>query len=266
MTTLNFGFGPLEAEFWRWMFLMTRVGAAMLAAPFFGSASVAPQVRVMLTAAVAALVAGWTHAAAPAVLFSAAGLMAVLGEVLVGLTLGFVLQFAFAAPVIAAELVGGGMGMGMAASVDPQSGAHSPALGQYYGVVLTLVFLALGGHLQWIALVVRSYEVFPPGQTWLGAQRLAMVAGFAAAMFAAAIAMALPIVLVQLLVHVVTGILSRSAPALNLFSLGLPAGIIAGFAALIAAAPMLTDRMTDLSVDAIAATAQVLAPETSAAP
>ena len=260
MLALHFGFGALETEFWRWMFLMTRIGAAMLAAPFFGSASVAPQVRVMLTAAGAALVAGWTHAAAPAALFTAAGLLSVLGEVLVGLTLGFVLQFAFAAPLIAAELVGGGMGMGMAASVDPQSGAHSPALGQYYAVVLTLVFLALGGHLQWIALVVRSYEVFPPGQTWLGAERFAMVAGFAGAMFATAVAMALPITLVLLLVQLLTGVLSRSAPALNLFSLGLPAGIIAGFAALIASAPLLAERMADLSVDAISATAQVLSP------
>jgi flagellar biosynthetic protein FliR len=260
MTTLHFGFGPLEVEFWRWMFLMTRIGAAMLAAPFFGSASVAPQVRVMLAAAVAALVAGWTHAAAPAALFSAAGLLSVLGEVLVGLTLGFVLQFAFAAPVIAAELVGGGMGMGMASAVDPQNGAHSPALGQYYAVVLTLVFLALGGHLQWIALVVRSYEVFPPGQTWLGAQRMGQVAGFAGTMFAAAVAMALPITLVLLLVQLLTGVLSRSAPALNLFSLGLPAGIVAGFAALIASAPLLGDRMADLSAAAISATAQLLEP------
>ncbi len=259
MTTLNFGFGPLEIEFWRWMFLMTRIGAAMVAAPFFGSPSVAPQVRVMLTAAVAALVAGWTHAVAPAALFTTAGMMSVLGEVLVGLTLGFVLQFAFAAPLIAAELVGGGMGMGLASAVDPQNGVHSPALGQYYAVVLTLAFLAAGGHLQWIALIVRSYEVFPPGHTWLGAERIGQVAGFAGAMFTAAIAMALPITLMLLLVQVLTGVLSRSAPALNLFSLGLPAGIIAGFAALIASAPLLTDRMVDLSADAISATAQILA-------
>ena len=60
-------------------------------------------------------------------------------------------------------------------------------------------------------------------------------------MFATAVAMALPVTLVLLLVQVATGVLSRSAPALNLFSLGLPAGVLAGFAALLAAAPMLGD-------------------------
>jgi flagellar biosynthetic protein FliR len=53
-------------------------------------------------------------------------------------------------------------------------------------------------------------------------------------------------------------VLGRSAPALNLFSLGLPAGIAAGFAALIASAPLLTDRLMLMTQDSIAAVARVL--------
>ena len=45
MLALHFGFGALEAEFWRWAFLMTRIGAAMVAAPFFGATNVPAQVR-----------------------------------------------------------------------------------------------------------------------------------------------------------------------------------------------------------------------------
>jgi flagellar biosynthetic protein FliR len=255
---LDFGFGPIEAEFWRWLFVMTRIGAAMLAAPFFGAASVAPQARVIVTGAIAVLVCAWTPVAAPPALLSANGLLMVLGEVLVGLTLGFVLQIAFAAPTIAAEIIGGSMGMAMASTVDPHSGTHSPALGQYFAVVLTVVFLALGGHLQWIHLVVDSYQAFPPGQTWIGPGKLATVAGFAGTMFATAVAIALPVTLVLLVVQVVTGVLSRSAPALNLFALGLPAGVLAGIAALIASAPLITDQMTDLSARAVAQTRSVL--------
>jgi flagellar biosynthetic protein FliR len=48
MIQMNFGFGPLEAEFWRMVFLMTRCGAALFAAPLFGSAQVPAQVRVVL--------------------------------------------------------------------------------------------------------------------------------------------------------------------------------------------------------------------------
>jgi flagellar biosynthesis protein FliR len=185
------------------------------------------------------------------------GLLVLAGEALIGLALGFVLQLAFAAPTLAAEVIGGAMGMSIASTVDPHSGSHSPALGQYYAVVLTLVFFALGGHLQWIALVVESYRAFPPGETWLGAAGAAGIATFAAQMFATAVAIALPVTLVLLVVQVVTGVLSRSAPALNLFALGLPAGILAGLAALIASAPLVTDRLGELSAQAIAATAAI---------
>jgi flagellar biosynthetic protein FliR len=255
---LTFGFGPVEAEFWRWLFVMTRIGAAMLAAPFFGAGSVPMQARVVVTGAIAVMVCAWTPVAAPAALLSANGIMMVLGEVLVGLALGFVLQLSFAAPTLAAEIIGGSMGMAMATAVDPSSGTQSPALGQYFGVVLIVIFLALGGHLQWIHLLIDSYRVFPPGQTWLGPEKLSMIAGFAGTMFATAVAIALPVTLVLLVVQVVTGVLSRSAPALNLFALGLPAGVLAGIAALIASAPLITDQMIDLSTQAIAQTGKVL--------
>ncbi len=251
MNQIDFGFGPLENELWRLLFAMVRIGAAMLAAPLFGAASVPVQLRIVLSGAIGVMICAWVPFAVPPALFSLAGLLAVAGEVLVGLALGFVLQLSFAAPTIGAEIIGGAMGMGIATAADPSSGAHSPALGQYFAVVLTLVFLALGCHLQWIGLIVKSYAVFPPGHSWLGAERLAGVAGFASAMFATAITIALPVTMVLLVVQVATGILSRSAPALNLFALGLPAGVLAGIAALIAAAPLLTDQMTDLSATAI---------------
>jgi flagellar biosynthetic protein FliR len=255
---LDFGFGALEAEFWRMMFAMTRIGAAMLAAPIFGASGVPPQLRVIMAGALAVMVCVWTPLQPPPALLSANGLLIVAGEVLVGLSLGFVLQVSFAAPVIAAEVIGGAMGMSMATAVDPNSGTQSPALGQYFTVVLTVIFLALGGHLQWIALVVDSYQAIPPGETWLGADKLAQIAGFATSMFVTAVAIALPVTLVLLVVQLVTGVLSRSAPALNLFALGLPAGVLAGLAALIAAAPLLTDQMTDLSVSAISDVRSVL--------
>ena len=77
-------------------------------------------------------------------------------------------------------------------------------------------------------------------------------AGFGSAMLMTAVAIALPVTLVLLLVQVITGVLSRSAPALNLFALGLPAGVLAGIAALIVSAPLLSEQMTVLTAEALA--------------
>jgi flagellar biosynthetic protein FliR len=256
---LHFGFGSLEAEFWRLMFVMTRIGAALFAAPLFGATTVSAQVRVIAAGAIAVMVCAWTNVAAPPALLSLAGLLVVAGEVLIGLALGFVLQWSFAAPIMAAEVIGGGMGMSIATASDPVSGAHSPALGQYFSVMLTVLFLGLGAHLQWFALLVESYRAFPPGSAWMTPDRLQLIAMFGSRMFATAVLIALPVTLMLLIVQVVTGIIGRSAPSLNLFSLGLPAGVLAGIAALIVSAPLLTDRLTTLSATAIEQAAAMLA-------
>lgn len=259
MNALSFGIGPLEAEFWRVVFLMTRIGAALAVAPIFGARGVPAQVRVILTGALAVFVAAWSEVNPPADLFSLAGMLAVAGEVLIGLSLGFVLQLAFAGPVVAAEAIGGTMGLSMAMTSDPQGGAQITAFGQYFTIVLTLVFLGLGGHLQWIELLLESYRSFPPGDTWLGGERAAVIAGFGAQMFHFALVIALPITLVLLMVQVVTGILSRSAPALNLFALGLPAGVLAGLGALIIATPLIFAEFEVITEGSLDNVAQVLA-------
>ncbi|MEZ5696410.1 MAG: flagellar biosynthetic protein FliR [Sphingomonadaceae bacterium] len=259
MIGLDFGFGALEADFWRVAFLMLRIGAALMAAPFFGAANIPVLARICLTGALAIFIAAWLPVEVPQALFSLDGLLAAAGEVLIGLTLGFVLLLAFAAPTAAAEVIGGGMGMSMAMTSDPASGAQISAFGQYFAIVLTLIFLSLGGHLHFIALLTESYRSFPPGETWLGAERLALVPGFAATMFETAVRIALPVTLVLLLVQIVTGVLSRSAPSLNLFALGLPAGVLAGLAALIIAAPIIYDQLTGIVELSLAQAEKVIA-------
>lgn len=258
MNTFTFGFGAVEAELWRLLFVMTRIGAALMAAPFFSAAAVPVQLRVAITGAIGILVITWLPISVPPAVLSLPGMLTLASEVLIGLTLGFVLQISFAAPVLAAEQIGGAMGMSIATASDPVSGAHSPALGQYFTVLLTVVFLGLGGHLIWLELVIESYSVFPPGAAWLSPQQLQAVAGFGSSMFVAALTIALPVTLVLLLVQLAAGVLSRSAPSLNLFSLGLPAGVLAGLAALIMVAPLLADQFADLSQQGLEQAASLL--------
>lgn len=259
MIGIDFGFGAIEAEFWRLLFVMTRIGAALFAAPLFGSGAVAPQVRVIMTGALAVFVCGWTGVAAPHALISLGGLVTLAGEVVIGLAIGFALQGAFAAPLIGAEMIGASMGMAIASTADPLNGAHSPVLGQYFAVVMTVLFFASGAHLAWIGVVIDSYRAFPPGAPWLSPDRLQLLVRFAGEMFAAALTIALPVVVLLLVVHIATGVIGRAAPALNFYALGLPAGVLAGIAALIASASLIVDRMGELVQDALTDSAAVIA-------
>lgn len=255
MSMAALGLGPLETEFWRVAFLMTRIGAAMLAAPLFGAAGVPVLVRTAATGAIAVFVAVWVPVpgTAAGLGLNLAGLLAVLGEVLIGLALGFTLQIAFAAPLLAAELISGGMGMSMAVAASPDGEGQRSVFGNFLSIAMTLIFLGLGGHLAWLRVVIESYAAFPPGETWLAPERFAAIAHYGGALFAAGVGIALPVTLLLLIVQLVTGVLSRAAPALNIFALGLPLGVLAGLAGLIASLPLLFADLAQLSATGLVA-------------
>jgi len=243
MNALDFGFGSLEAQLWQIFFLSVRCGAALMAAPMVGGVAVPAPLRILLSIVLGFFIAAWVPLAPLPAMLSFAAILAVLHEVVVGLALGFVLQLAFAIPLIAAEQIAGTMGLAIATSIDPASGAQSGALGTFLGMVMSLLFFVTGAHLLWFELLVTSYRLLPAGGFGFGAEQARDVALFMGYGLAVAAAIALPVVLVLLLVQVVTGLIARSAPALNLFALGLPAGVLAGIAALIITMPVMVGQL-----------------------
>ncbi|WP_375249597.1 flagellar biosynthetic protein FliR [Sphingomonas sp.] len=238
------GFGlAIEPQLWALIFVMVRVGSAFIAAPVFGNVSVPLPVRIALSGAVGVLVLGTTTIQTPPSVFALATFVAVAAEALVGLAIGFVLQIAFAAPLVAGEIIGGSMGIGFANMIDPNSGRSSPAIGQFLSILMTLLFLSLDGHLILVDMVVRSYRALPPGAAWLTAGQLRDIALFGGYAFLAGLLLALPVGFLLLCLNLVVGMLSRSAPALNLFAVGLPASLAVGVISLAIAFPAMGDYM-----------------------
>ena len=237
------GFGlSIEPQLWTLLFAMVRIGAAFIAAPVFSAVAIPLPARIALTGAIGVLVINTTQITAPAEIFSLTTMLAVAAEALVGLALGFVLQIAFAAPLIASEVIGMSMGLGFANAVDPTSGHSTPALGQFLSLLLTLLFLAVDGHLVLVDLIVRSYTAMPPG-TWIAPERLLGIALFGGYTFLAGLLLALPVGFLLLCLNVVVGMLSRAAPALNLFAVGLPASLAMGVVAILLALPAMGDYL-----------------------
>jgi len=237
------GFGlAIEPQLWALVFVMIRIGAAFVVAPVFGAVAIPLPVRISISAAIGFLVLMVHPVQPPSQIFAVATFLAVAAEALVGLALGFVLQVAFSAPLIASELIGGSMGIGFATAIDPQNGRASPALGQFMSIMLTLLFLSMDGHLVLVEMLVKSYDVLPPG-TWLAAERLKDIAFFGGYAFLAGLLLALPVGFLLLCLNLIVGMLSRAAPALNLFAIGLPASLATGVIALAVAFPAVGDYM-----------------------
>lgn len=238
------GFAGIEEQLWLWMVAMIRPGAAFLVAPIFGAAFVPVQLRLIVALAIGIPALAAADFTLPADgIASLEGLLLVGGEVMVGLTLGFAVQIGFSAALIAGETIGNAMGLGFAAMVDPASGQSNPAIGQLLAILATFLFLAVDGHLALAAIVVESYRTLPPGAAWIPAGSIMGLVLFGGILFAAGLAIALPVGSALILVQIIMGVLARSAPTLNLFAVGLPATLLAGVVLLAIAAPVMSDAI-----------------------
>ncbi|MBP2278163.1 MULTISPECIES: flagellar biosynthetic protein FliR [Sphingomonas] len=249
------GFGlSVEPQLWALIFVMVRVGAAFIAAPVFSAVSIPVTVRVTLSGAIGVLVLSVHPVVPPAQIFALTTFLAVAAEALVGFAMGFILQIAFAAPMIASEVIGTSMGIGFASAIDPQNGRSTPALGQFFSMMLTLLFLSVNGHLILVEMIVKSYDALPPGAAWLKPAQLENIAFFGGYTFLAGLLLALPVGFLLLCLNLVVGMISRSAPSLNLFAVGLPASLAVGVVALALGFPAMGDYLLVIINEGLAAT------------
>ena len=225
----------LLLQTYTWPFL--RVSAMMLAAPIFSASSLNVRVRIILALTVSVLVVPLLPAAPAVEPLSAVGLALAVREVAIGLVMGFVMQLVFGAVVVAGHSVAMSMGLGFAMSVDPQNGIQVPVVSQLNVVLATLLFLAIDGHLLLIAAVVESFSVLPVASAHATDGMFASVVALGSQLFASALLLALPTLTAILMINVAFGVITRAAPQLNIFAVGFPVTIVAGFLFMLLALP-----------------------------
>ncbi|HCS27712.1 MAG TPA: flagellar biosynthetic protein FliR [Spongiibacteraceae bacterium] len=230
-----------------------RIGGAVIAAPLFGSSYVPVRVRL----AIALLTAGLLIPVLPqAPAINPLGIESILmaaNEILIGLCLGFLVQLVFEAVVFAGQTISMGMGLGFAMMVDPQRGTSVPILSQYLLIITLLIFMSMGGHLEFLALVANSFQIWPVGLIAIGPDALGIVVEWGGEVFKGALQIALPAVIALLVVQIGVGVISRAAPTLNLFAVGFPVAILVGYLMLEQLIPSLVPALAQLVDSAFSA-------------
>ncbi len=228
--------GQLEAWLAQAFWPFVRIGACLMVAPVFGARFVPARLRLGLALAITILLAPLLPA--PDVRpFSAAGLVVTLQQLLIGLALGFALQIVFDALALGGQLLANGMGLSFAFNQDPLRGSSTPALAQFYTILATLTFLALGGHLILIETLVAGFHSLPIGTAGLARDDFWSIVDWGGELFAGAVLIALPGLTALLIVNLAFGVMSRAAPTLNLFAVGFAVSLIFGLVVLIAGLP-----------------------------
>src|SRR3989338_2041355 len=204
-----------------------RIAALLMTMPIIGTQLVPVRVRLYLSLAIC-LVLMPTLPPMPVVdAISLQAFLLIAQEILIGVMLGFVLQLFFHVFVMAGQLVATQMGLGFASMVDPANGISVAVIGQFFLMLVTLLFLAMNGHLVVFEVLAESFVTLPVGggflvgHYWELAGKLGWVLG-------AGLMLVLPAVTALLVVNIAFGVMTRAAPQLNIFSIGFPLTLVLG--------------------------------------
>lgn len=226
-----------------WAFL--RVGALWMALPVFGSGVLPMRLRLVLAWVCALIVTPLMPALQLPPAWTAHWWLAVVQELALGVLMAFSLALVFEMVRLAAEIIGLGMGLGFAQMTDPLNGSSAPVLGQYYSILAILLFLVGGGHIQIVQWLAMSLIHQPPGVLMLESGQVLAPVLWAALLFVGALQIALPAIIALLLLNLSFGVISRAAPALNLFAIGFPASLLLGLVMVLLTLPSMQALFTD---------------------
>ena len=253
------GVGPLPGvnlqfvmELLAGLFLASlRIGAFLIASPFFGGSSVPLQVRIIMAVLLGVAVVTTVDVPDWQAFAGLNGLQVILTELAIGISSGLILTIWFSAALLAGEKIASSAGLGFAAQIDPDSGGQTPVVSKTFSLFLTVIFLSWNGHLLVLRAVADSYTYLPVGA--MPAFPILIQSGIAAAgsMFLAATIIMLPLTAFLMAINLVIGVITRSAPQLNLFSFGFPISMIGIFVLLYLWVDVLGGAMDDLSHAAV---------------
>jgi len=240
----------LETIMAQYFWPFVRIGACIMVAPVFGARFVPARFKIILTGAIALLVAPLV--AIPDVSpLSGPGIVITVHQLLIGFAMGFVLNVIFDSLSMGGQLLANSMGLSFAFNVDPQRGASTPVVAQLYMLLVTLTFLALNGHLALLETLVRGFQTLPIGAQGLNQDALWLVASWGRQLFEGALAVALPGMTALLVVNLGFGVMSRAAPSLNMFAVGFPISLVFGLVIILLGLPAMQSSFTQLFDDSL---------------
>jgi len=226
--------------------LLVRPGMLLMLAPGIGGASVPSPAKVALTVLTALVL--FPSVAIPRGDGNAILTAIIAREVVIGLSIAFVIRALVAGAEFAGHLSGYQIGFSYGATIDPQNGVQNTAVAALYGMLATLGFLAINGHHMLLRALAASYTGLPIGMGQVNASILTSVRDILGLVFTVGVRLAAPIVIVLLIVEVAVGLVSRTSPSLNFLIVGYPLRLVVGLvvlAAVVGTIPAVTNALVE---------------------
>ncbi|MEM6051181.1 flagellar biosynthetic protein FliR [Erwinia sp. P7711] len=206
---------------------LARVLALIMTAPLLSEKAISKKVKIGLGVMI-------TYALVPSLpptnvtLFSVGGFWLLIQQILIGIAIGFTMQFAFAAVRTAGEVIGLQMGLSFATFFDPASRLNMPVLARFLDMLAMLLFLSFNGHLWLISMVADSFHTLPIGGDPINGNAFLALTKAASLIFLNGLRLALPLITLLLILNLALGLLNRVSPQLSVFAIGFPVTLSIG--------------------------------------
>ena len=225
MIFLNISLPQLQMFF----LVFLRLGAILMSMPVFENRSI-PNLFKLALAFSASLILfpllQLNPVSVPNSIFSLA--IGVVGEILLGLVIGYSVRLIFAGIQLAGQMAGYQMGMAIANVMDPAESQQIPLLAQFNNLLALLVFLGINAHYWFIRALAQSYRLVPPFYVHFDRTLVEHLMELAGNMFVIAIQVGAPIIATLLVTSVAFGLVARTVPQMNVFIVAMPLKIGVG--------------------------------------
>jgi flagellar biosynthetic protein FliR len=221
----------LESALEAMTLVLVRVSGLMVFAPVFSSEAIPMRVKAGFVLAVAYLI-GPVVAAFPGA-HAELGILAVIGELSVGLIFGMTLSLLFAALEFAGQVLGFQFSFSLVNVMDPNAPVETPLMGQMFGLLGTLVILGAGLDRIMLAALLRTFVAAPVGAVTLDPRAGVALVSMAGGIFAAALQLSAPVLAGTMLAELAVALAGKLSPQLPVMALSVPLKTVLGYGVLI---------------------------------
>jgi len=212
------------------MLAFARIGAMVMLLPGLGESNIPVRIK-LATALLLTLIILPLHRADYHVdMGSIASLLTLMMyEIFIGILLGATARVTLAALQVAGSVIAQQMGLGFVTSVDPTQGEQGVLVGNFLTILGVTLLFATDTHHLVIAALNDSYKIFSPGETVAGGDIAALATRAFAAAFRIGLQLSAPFLVFGLVFNIGLGVLARLMPQMQVYFVGVPLSIVAGF-------------------------------------
>lgn len=219
---------PILAHIPAFLLVLFRITGIFIFAPVLGSSVMPVKARVLLAVTLAFCIYPLTGLNQPVSLTVTTLPLAVGGELLIGLAIGYGASLPLIGMQMAGLAIAQQLGLGFAQIVNPETNSQTDPLGEMLFLGALVIFLMLNGHHAMLAAIVRSFDNVPLAGYFPNDHLLIVITGMLGSMFELALRVSGPMLCLIFLESVAMGFIARTVPQLNILSLGFPVRILIG--------------------------------------